>query len=135
MSIIFNEKARRSTHVESGLAVQLVREEPPTERQTHFKIIANGREYPFVAYRDFGEAKLKENYPNMDPLEFNRRIADIFEQNFEASDISGDFDRDIFVHVWHKLVSTGMNGFRVTVRYTESARFCPSAGRTWNCEG
>jgi hypothetical protein len=37
MTIVFDPERRRSTHLESGLAVQWVRDESPMERRTHFK--------------------------------------------------------------------------------------------------
>ena len=94
MTIIHDPERRRSTHLETGLAVQWVRDEPPMERQTHFKLIADGIETPFVATYDYGEPKLKARYPNMSALEFNERMGSVQEKNFHAINLKRDFDRD-----------------------------------------
>ncbi|WP_257193056.1 MULTISPECIES: hypothetical protein [unclassified Bradyrhizobium] len=70
MTIRFDPDQRRSTHVESGLAVQWVRDEPPMERSTHFNLIVDGIEVPFVASYDYGEDK-KAN-PGIGALELDR---------------------------------------------------------------
>lgn len=110
MTIIHDPERRRSTHLETGLAVQWVRDEPPMERQTHFKLIADGIETPFVATYDYGEPKLKARYPNMSALEFNERMGSVQEKNFHAINLKRDFDRDLFLRVWRDLVSQGLDG-------------------------
>lgn len=135
MLIEFDSKFRRSTHVETGLAVQWVRDEPPMERQSHFKVIAGGREFPFIASYDYGEAKLKAQYPNMTALEFNERQGELLEKNFKASNIRANFDRDIFVSVWQNLVSQALTGFKVSVFYTDSAVLSASGSKFWICDG
>ena len=135
MTIIHDPERRRSTHLESGLAVQWVRNEPPMERQTHFKLIVDGIETPFVATYDYGEGKLKAQYPNMSALEFNERMGALQEKNFHAIDIKRDFDRDVFLRVWQDLVAQGLGGIRVSTYYTEVGGPDPKHQRTWSCEG
>ncbi len=135
MTIIHDPERRRSTHLETGLAVQWVRDEPPMERQTHFKLIADGIETPFVATYDYGEPKLKARYPNMSALEFNERMGSVQEKNFHAINLKRDFDRDLFLRVWRDLVSQGLDGFRISTHYAEVASPDPKSQRTWSCEG
>jgi len=84
MTIKFDPERRRSTHVESGLAVQWVRDEPPMERSTHFKLIVDGIEVPFVGSYDYGEDKIKKKIPTLAPLSsidfprrYGRRITEL----------------------------------------------------------
>ena len=134
MTIIHDPERRRSTHLETGLAVQWVRDEPPMERQTHFKLIADGIETPFVATYDYGEPKLKARYPNMSALEFNERMGSVQEKNFHAINLKRDFDRDVFLRVWQDLVAQGLSGIRVSTYYTEVGGPAPRNQRTWSCE-
>lgn len=64
MTIRFDPDRRRSTHVESGLAVQWVRDEPPVDRSTHFKLIVGAvydcGEHKSSAISDYHERALGE---------------------------------------------------------------------------
>jgi hypothetical protein len=87
MTIVFDPERRRSTHLESGLAVQWVRDEPPMERHTHFKLIVDRIEVPFEASYDFGRDKIKEKYPDADVFEVDRLATALRELNYSAVNI------------------------------------------------
>ena len=114
MAIIFDSERRRSTHVESGLAVQWVRDDPPMERSKRYKLIVDGAEIPFDASYDYGEEKVKQQYPDADLFELNRRMNALQEINYHASNIPGRFDPQVFVQVWRDLVSQGLSAFRIS---------------------
>jgi hypothetical protein len=84
MTIIYDPALRHSTHLESGLAVQWVRDEPPMERSTRFKLIANGSEVEFDGTNDYGEHKIRKLYPDADFTEVHRRATDLREINYSA---------------------------------------------------
>lgn len=100
MTIRFDPDQRRSTHVETGLAVEWVRDEPPMERSTYFKLIVDGIEVPFVASYDYGEDKIKKANPDIGALELDRLSTALWEKNYRAVNIKAHFDKQIFVEVW-----------------------------------
>ncbi|WP_213288462.1 hypothetical protein [Bradyrhizobium sp. sGM-13] len=135
MTIILDPERRRSTHVESGLAVQWVRDEPPMERRTHFKLIVGGADVPFEASYDFGYYKIKQQYPDADAVELYRRCSELCEMNYRAVNIRTHFDKEVFVQVWQNLVQQGVSPYRVSTYYTELAGPDPSTRKEWKCEG
>jgi hypothetical protein len=135
MTIVFDPTRKRSTHVESGLAVQWVRDEPPMERRTHFKLIVGGAEVPFEASYDFGRNKIKEKYPDADVFEIDRLTTALREMNYTAVNIRAQFDKEVFVKVWQNLVQQGPSVYRVSTYYTEFAGLDPSSRKDWSCEG
>jgi hypothetical protein len=135
MTIVFDPERRRSTHVESSLAVQWERDEPPMERRTHFKLIVGGAEVPFEASYNFGEDKIKQRYPDADILEIGRHVSDLLELNYRAVNIKTHFDKEVFVKVWQHLVQQGVSPYRVSTYYTEFAGPDPSRRKEWRCEG
>ncbi|GMO41733.1 hypothetical protein [Bradyrhizobium sp. TM233] len=135
MMIRFDRDLRRSTHLESGLAVQWVRDEPPMERSTHFKLIVDGIEVPFVASYDYGEDKIKKAHPDTGALELDRLSTSLGEKNYRATSINANFNKQIFVEVWRDLVSQGHSSYRISTYYTE-IRLAGSNGKTeWECQG
>ena len=135
MTIIFDPARRRSTHLESGLAVQWVRDEPPMERSTRFKLIANGVEVQFDGSYDYGEHKIEKLYPDADVLEIYRRTSDLQEINHTAVHIRARFDEELFVKVWQHLVQQGHDVYRVSTYYVEFAGCDPNSRKEWKCEG
>ena len=136
MTIEYDPVRKRSTHIESGLAVQWVRDEPVMERTTHFKLIVDGREIPFVGCYDHGDDKI--DFPlGLTPSEdFRLRLA-LRELNYNAAWIRGNFDRNLFVKVWQHLLSQGRERYRVSTYYTEYEDITDSLAKTekWRCEG
>jgi hypothetical protein len=135
MTIVFDPERRRSTHVESSLAVQWVRDEPPMERRTHFKLIVDGNEVPFEGSYDYGDSKIKERFPDADALERDRLVTALGEKNFKAVNIGCEFDKEIFLETRRNLVSQGLKSFRVSTYYIEVNRADPASERVWRCEG
>ena len=135
MTIRFDTDLRRSTHVESGLAVQWVRDEPPMERSTHFKLIVGGIEVPFTASCDYGEDKIKKANPDIGAIELDRLSTALWEKNYRAVNIEANFDKQVFVEVWRDLVSQGHSSYRISTYYTEIRT--PHAGEKneWECQG
>jgi len=135
MTIEFDAQRRRSTDTESGLGVQWVRDEPPMERRTHFKLIVGGVELPFEASYDFGDDKIKRQYPDADYLEIHERLSQLREMNYRAVNIKADFDKEVFVKVWQNLVQQGVRPYRVSTYYVEFAGPGASGRKEWGCEG
>jgi hypothetical protein len=137
MTIIYDPALRRSTHLESGLAVQWVRDEPPMERSTRFKLIANGSEVQFDGTNDYGEYKIQKLYPDADFMEVHRRASDLKEINYSAVCVRGRFDEELFVKVWQHLLQQehGHGVYRVSARYTVFTGDDPESGTEWKCEG
>ena len=135
MTIIFDPVRRRSTHVESGLAVQWVRDEPPMERCTLFKLIVDGAEVPFEASYDYGDRKIQQQYPDADAIELYKRLSELREKNYRALNIRVRFDKEIFLQVWQNLVQQGLSVYRVSTYYTEYFGHGPGSHNEWSCEG
>jgi hypothetical protein len=135
MTIIFDPERRRSTHVESGLAVQWVRDEPPMERATRFKLIVDRIEVPFEASYNYGDDKIRRQYPDADFLEVHRRASELWEKNYRAVNIRAFFEKDLFLKVWQHLVSQGLTVYRVSTYYTEFTGYDPGSRKEWSCEG
>ncbi len=114
MTIEYDSESKSSTHLESGLTVKWLRDDPPMERRSFFALIADGAEIPFEAYYDFGN-----DAPQTLPTERKTRFRDVSEKNFKTSNIAGRFDRQIFVNVWQNLVSQGFSSIQVSACYTE----------------
>lgn len=135
MTIVFDPDRRRSTDVETGLAVQWVRDEPPMERSTRFKLIVDGIEVQFDASYDYGEDKIKKMYPDADFLEVHRRTSDLREKNYSAVNIRAYYDKELLVRVWQHLVQQGLGVYRVSTHYTEFTGYDPGSRKAWKCEG
>ena len=69
MTIEYDSERKRSTDLESGLAVEWVRDEPPLERRTHFKLIVDGKGTPFESSYDFGDRNIEKEYMNVSAME------------------------------------------------------------------
>ncbi|WP_334151464.1 hypothetical protein [Hyphomicrobium sp.] len=134
MKLEFDPVRKRAIDLDSGLAVQWVRDEPPMERQTHFKIICAGTSIPFAASYDHGDKKISDDRSLTPGERFMRRSA-LKESNYYAQNIGGVFDRAVFVCVWRHLVSQGLTGFRVSTYYTEFHGSAVHNAKTWSCEG
>lgn len=135
MTIVFDPKQKRSTHVESGLSVQWVHDEPPLEFRKHFKLIIDDKEIPFESSYDYGEGKIDDKYPNASILEKGCMISELKEINYNSFNIKCDFDKEIFIETWGNLVSQGMGVSRVSTYYTEINGAGPASKKTWSCEG
>lgn len=135
MTIVFDPQRRRSTDLESGLAVQWVRDEPPMECRTHFKLIVDGSEVPFEATYDNGWNRMQEKYPDADAIELHRKVSALQELNYHAFDIRGRFDPEVFVRVWQDLISQGLPGYRISTYYAEYRGGGPNDKKEWRCEG
>lgn len=135
MTINFDPTRKRATDMNSGLAVEWVRDEPPMERQTHFKIMVGGRSLPFTASYDHGDKKIREGHANLTPGERFLLTTALKEKNYYAQNIVGEFDRTIFVELWQRVVSHGLDGIRVAAHYSEFRRADGSDTKEWCCEG
>lgn len=135
MTIVFDPERRRSMDLASGLAVQWVRDEPPMERRTHFKLIVDRIEVPFEASYNYGDDKIKRQYPDADAFEAYRRMKDLRELNYGAVNIRARFDKDLFLKVWQHLVQQGLTVHRVSTCYTEFTGYDPGSRKEWSCEG
>jgi len=135
MTIKFDPDKRRSKHVESGLAVQWVRDEPPMERSTHFKLIVGRSEVPFTASYDYGEDKIRKAHPDIGHPELDRLTTALWEINYRAVNIKAKFDKQIFVEVWRDLVSQGHSRYRISTTYTEIRSPNPDDKIKWECQG
>ncbi|WP_315719354.1 MULTISPECIES: hypothetical protein [unclassified Bradyrhizobium] len=135
MTIRFDPDLRRSTHVESGLAVQWVRDAPPMERSTHFKLLVGGVEVPFTASYDYGEDKIKKANPDIGAIELDRLSTALWEKNYRAIDIEANFDKQIFVEVWQDLVLQGHSSYRISTYYTAIRTPHATEKNEWKCQG
>jgi hypothetical protein len=138
MTIVYDPARRRSTHVESGLAVQWVRDEPPMERSSRFKLIAPGIEVEFNGSHDYGEYKMQKLHPDADFLEIHRLASDLREINYTADYVRATgFDEQLFLRVWQHLLrqERGHGMFRVSTYYTRFTGDDPESGVAWKCEG
>ncbi|MDD1535427.1 MULTISPECIES: hypothetical protein [unclassified Bradyrhizobium] len=135
MTITFDPIQQRSTHVESGLAVQWVRNEPPMECRTHFKLIVEGSEIPFEGTFDNGWSKIQKEFPDADAVELHRKVSALHQLDYSASNIRASFDPDLFVEVWQDLVAQRLPGYRISTHYVEFRGGDPSNKKEWSCEG
>lgn len=131
MTVEIDQGHRRAVHLESGLAVEWVRDEPAQERKSHFRLVVDGREMPFEAVCDFGERAILETDPGLSPEDLSARLLQTLRKNYCAQNIAGAFDRQVFVTVWHGLVSARTGGFKVSVAYSEWTGADMSECRTW----
>ena len=135
MTIVYDPERRRSTHLESGLSVQWVRDEPPMERTTRFKLMVDGIEVQFDASYDFGEDKIGQTHPDADAVEMYRHISALQEINYRAVNIRAHYDKDLFLKVWQHLLQQGRGMRRVSTYYTEFTGYDPASRQAWKCEG
>jgi hypothetical protein len=135
MTITFDPIQQRSTNVESGVAVQWLRNEPPMERQTHFKLIVEGSETPFAGTYDNGWSKLQQKYPEADAVELHRKVSALRHLDYSASNIKARFDADVFVRVWQDLMAKRLPGYRISTHYVEFRGGDPANKKEWSCEG
>ena len=121
---------KRVVDQETGLAVHWVRDEPPMERQAHFRLLFRGMEIPFSASYEYGnERVMRENRGRRgdapaDPASSSDVIL------YTAINIAGDFDRDRFIEIWHQLLSRRYGSCSVGARYLERSGGGP--WRTWS---
>jgi hypothetical protein len=130
MNIHFDPIEKRAIDRESGLVVEWVRDEPPMERRAHFTIICAGTSIPFAASFDHGDRKISDDR-SLTPGERFMRTSALKEKNYYAQNIIGEFDRAVFVELWHRIVSYGLDGFHVSVSYKEWKKHDMSDVREW----
>lgn len=120
MTIEYDPTLKRSTHLESGLAVQWLRDDPPMERRSFFVLVVDGKEVPFEASYEFGHKKIEAAHPELSFIEQAKLAMALSEKNYHASSIKVAFDRTVFVEVWRDLVSQGYSTTRVSTYYVEN---------------
>ena len=104
---------------EGGLGVEWVRDEPPMERATHFRLVLPDLSRDFIASYEFSIGLLMRERPELSASEASRLAGSDHRVQFQASNIGGDFDRDKFVEVWHKLLANRNPELAVHVIYSE----------------
>jgi len=117
--VIYDAEHKRVTHIKSGLSVMHVRDEPPKERTTHFKLITANEQVHFEAWHDRGEKKIEDMFPDMHFLEQGKLIRALHENNYHAINIRAEFDQGVFVQVWQKLVQGNHNIYKMSANYSE----------------
>ena len=85
---------------ESGLGVQWMRDEPPMERATHFRLIFPGGERDFIGYYEYETGLLMRARPDLSFSEAMRLSADDRHVEYRAYNIRREFDRQRFVELW-----------------------------------
>lgn len=131
MTVAIGPEHRRAVHQESGLTVDWVRDEPAPERKSHFRLSVDGRGIPFEAVHDFGERALLAAEQDLSPAELSARLLQDLRKDYHAHNIAGAFDRQIFVTVWHALVSARAGDFKVSVACSEWSGADTGERRTW----
>ena len=135
MTVEVDMDRKRAFHVQSGLTVEWVCDEPSQERKSHFLVIFEGKEMPFEATFDFGEEKFLEKRPDATPEALSHFLSENLHKNYRAQNISGDFDRDIFVEVWRLAISPKSDVYRYSAFYVEWTKNDMSDARQWSSEG
>lgn len=105
-----------------GLGVEWVRDEPPMESRSHFRLLVGDREVPFSATYEFGIDRAKRENPNMSFDELLSSMSSDRVIVFTARDIDADFDPDNFLQIWHKLLSRDRPNTSVGVIYSETKK-------------
>ena len=105
---------------ESGLGVEWVRDEPPMERRTHFRLWIKGREVPFSAWYEFGSDRLHRRLraEGVSVAEIIKMTPSEDTMFYEAQNINAVFDRDKFLELWQRVLSK-RHSYSVGVRYLE----------------
>lgn len=137
--VVYDPESKTATHIESGIKVVFLYDEPPMERQSQFMLVTKeGNETKFSASTDASEAKLKKLYPNKNLGELQKARRELNEYNFTIY-IYQDFELfdDVFLKTFHKLVSK-----KIYFNYISSTlhKLIPGSGEigrynTWRCEG
>lgn len=109
----------RAYDEESGLGVEWVRDEPPLERATHFRLMLPDGSREFIASYEFSTGLIMRERPELSISEVTRLAASNRRVEFQASNIGGDFDRNKFVEVWHRLLVARNPELAVHVIYSE----------------
>lgn len=112
--------ANRIYDIVMGLGVEWVRDEPPMERRSHFRLLIGDREVPFSASIEFGSDRAQRENPNMSMDELLSSISSNRAIVFKAQNIDADFDPDNFLQIWHKLLSRDRPNTSVGVIYSET---------------
>ena len=132
--VIYDAENKRASHIETGLTIVHLRDEPPQERKSHFKLILGSQQISFEAWYDYSEEKIEQKYPDMHFLEQGKLIANLNEKNFYVININADFDRNKFVQVFQKLVQGNNDVYKISVTYSEWDHFDMSDKKEWSCE-
>ena len=123
--------ANRIYDVVTGLGVEWVRDEPPMESRSHFRLLIGDREVPFSATKEFGIDRAKRENPNMSIDELLSLMASDRVIVFKAQNIDADFDPDNFLQIWRQLLSRDRPDSSVGVIYTE-IKTADGSHREWS---
>ncbi|POF34227.1 hypothetical protein [Roseibium marinum] len=135
MTVEIGLESERAVHLESGLMVEWVRDEPAQDRKSHFKLVLEGLQIPFEACYDFGDQDIVEKDPEISPEDLSRKLLENPVKNYHAQNIAADFDRETFVKAWQSLVSAKASSFKISVFYSEWTKNDMSDIRKWSGEG
>jgi hypothetical protein len=112
----------------------------PQEREAAFRLVWQGRTYPFKSALDFGDAKVKRAYPGLDPVALFGKLNELNEKNWVVTSLPLSVPAamgampefgEIFVALLHALVTRMDNG---TSRKSVYLRPFGS-NREWSVEG
>lgn len=131
MTIEYNASLRRSTHLESGLAVQWLRDDTPMERRSFFAPLVNGFEIPFERFYSFDGPQLESAEHEIENRRIGSRFRPVSQKVFRVSNISGDFDRQIFLYVWKTFVSQALGSITAGTIHEEFSTALPSEVKEW----
>jgi hypothetical protein len=107
---------------ENGLGIEWVRDEPPMERRSHFRLLVGDREIPFSASVEFGSDRAMGENPDMSFDDLLSSISSNRALVLTAQNIDADFDPDIFLQIWHELLSRDRPNTSVGVVYSETKK-------------
>lgn len=118
--------ANRMYDEDSGLGVEWVRSDPPMERQIHLQLLIGDRQIPFIAYYEYGIDRLMRENPRLSSADVLKLSSSSHSIIYTAFNIDAEFDRDQFVQIWHRLMTSKHPSFAVGVIYSEKDQSSPS---------
>lgn len=124
-------EAKRIYDVVTGLGVEWVRDEPPMERHSHFRLLIGESAIPFSASYEFGIDRAKRENPEMSIDEVLSLMSSDRVIIFKAQNIAADFDRDNFLQIWRELLSRDRPNSTVGVIYWETNK-ADGSRREWS---
>lgn len=89
MTILYDAEKKRATDTVTGMAVEFVRRDYPMERGEFFKLIWQGRDYPFRVSYGYGEQRIFRQFPDLDIVEQSRLISKLNLMTYSIGLIGG----------------------------------------------
>lgn len=116
----------------SGLSIAWVSDDPPLERRSQFVLCVGQQEVTFWASYKQSTGIIMSEFQGISVLEALQKAKGDMRILFHASDIPLDFDKNIFVRLWHKVIKSADSNSIVKVVYSEGSGLIGEELKEWS---